>query len=231
MPPILEQLDREWAELATSPQAQRALSRWSQCHPVLAGHGDFVAVLRARQDPARAPALLSALAALAPDDDLAARALLQALIPGLVRLARSTGNDDAAALVELVSLAWERIRTYPATRQGSVAGNVLLDVRKRYRQHRLIEAPTTPGLVDTEPVDGRSCSPEDIVLGRLLIEDLDRARRQGVVTAPMLGVIMRTRLGGEQLAEIAAEQHIDSHVLCQRRWRAERRLRQLPLAS
>lgn len=230
MAPVLEQLDREWAELATSPRGRRALTRWAERHPVLAGVGDLDALLKARRDPTRAPALFAALAVLAPDDQLAARTLLQALVPGLIHLARSTGNDDPAALVELVSIAWERIRTYPQSRHGSVAANVLLDTRKRYRQHRLIEAPTTSLPIDTDPVDDRS-SPEQVVMGRLLIDDLDRARRQGAVTEPMLRVILRTRLGGERLAEVAAEHDVEPQVLCQQRWRAERRLRHLPLAS
>ena len=129
-----------------------------------------------------------------------------------------------------MSLAWERIRTYPSTRHGSVAANVLLDVRKRYRKHRLIEAPAASLRIDGEPADD-GCSPEDEVLGRLLIEELAEAQRDGVITARALGVILRTRIGGERLAEVAAEQKVDPQVLCQRRWRAERRLRTLPLAG
>lgn len=62
---------------------------------------------------------------LAPVDAIAARAVLQALLRGLTQLAATTGYDDPAAFDELVLLAWERIRTYPGTRCGSVAANVL----------------------------------------------------------------------------------------------------------
>jgi hypothetical protein len=83
-----------------------------------------------------------ALAALAPSDQLAARTLLQALLGGLCNLARCVGRD-ANAVDDVVSLAYERIRTYPAHRPGSVSGNVLLDVRKRYcRAH----APASRGV-------------------------------------------------------------------------------------
>ena len=75
--------------------------------------------------------------------------LLEALLPGLVRLAGITGYDDPAAIEEIVSLAWERIRTYPPGHWGSVAANVLLDVRKRYRAHCLIWAPRS---LDTEEI-------------------------------------------------------------------------------
>ena len=229
MASTLEELDREWSELATSPRARRALIRWANDHPALAGLGDLDELLANRRDNNRAPGLLAALAALAPADELAARALLQALVPGLARLSSLTGNDDPVAIDELVSLAWERIRTYPTTRRGSVAGNVLLDVRKRYRKHRLIEVPASLELTG-DPEDD-ACTPEDEVLGRLLIEELAAAEREGVVTAPVLRLILRTRLGGESLGEVASEQHVEPQVLCQRRWRAEQRLRKLPLAG
>jgi hypothetical protein len=204
--------------------------RWARRHESLTGLSDLEGVLDRRRDRSQAPAVLRALAALAPGDDLAARCLLQALIPGLVCLAARSGNDDPAALDEMVSLAWERIRTYPTTRHGSVAGNVLLDVRKRYRAHRLIDAPTGAWQHDGDAIDQRP-GPDDEVLGRLLLEDLAAARRDGVVSGPALELIVRTRVVGESLAEVAEAEAVEPQVLCQRRWRAERRLRQLPLTG
>jgi hypothetical protein len=93
--------------------------------------------------------------------------LLPALVPGLARLSSLAGNDDPSAIDEMVSLGRERIRTYPTTRRGSVAGNVLLDVRKRYRGHCLIEVPASLQLTG-DPEDD-ACTPEDEVLGRRLI--------------------------------------------------------------
>ena len=147
----LMSLDAEWRQLARSGRARRALRQWSIAHPVLRGLPDLDGLLERRRDDHAAPAILRALAVLAPGDDLAAPTLLQALLPGLVRLAGIAGYDDPAAIEELVSLAWERIRTYPAGRRGSVAANVLFDVRKRYRA-RLIDAPRSP---DAEAVGGR----------------------------------------------------------------------------
>ena len=122
MAPILRELDREWAELATSPRARRALMRWVNTKPDLAGNHDLVDVLAARRDPARSGPVLKALASLAADDDIAARTLLQAVLPGLITLAACSGNGDDAALDEMVSLAWERIRTYPCQRTSCPGG-------------------------------------------------------------------------------------------------------------
>jgi hypothetical protein len=63
------------------------------------------------------------------------------------------GRDDDA-VDDVLAIAWERIRTYPSCRPGSVSGNVLLDVRKRYRrQHQLLcdRPPTTSSRSSRQP--------------------------------------------------------------------------------
>ncbi|HWL41516.1 MAG TPA: hypothetical protein VNQ73_01135 [Ilumatobacter sp.] len=230
--PVTALLDTEWDALACSPLARRTLIRWSRSYPALAGLADFAALLERRRDPAVANDVLAALAELAPSDEMASRVLLQALLPGLVRLAATAGYDDPSALDEMVSLAWERIRTYPTTRRGSVAANVLWDVRKWYRRHRLIEAPRS---VPLDKLDERAApgveSAEATVLAGVAVAELGQACRDGVISDAALALIVRTRLGGEALADIAADEDVNVHRLAQRRWRAECRLRALPWAS
>jgi hypothetical protein len=218
----LAALDREWQSLAHSPDAKRRLMRWGRAEPRLAGLDNLEQLLELRRDPAAAPAVLATLARFAPSDVLAGRTLLQALIPGLISWARSAGYDDPAAIDEMVSLAYERIRTYPQTRRGSVAANVLLDVRKAYRRHRCIEKPhaTTGGNL---ALHARSA--EDQALGRHLIGELADARRRGVISAGALELIVRTRLADVPLEAIAHEERVNVQCLVARRSRAERRLR------
>jgi hypothetical protein len=230
----LRSLDAEWRRLARSPRARRALSRWATTYPALDGLADLEQVLERRRDPAQASTVLSALAALAANDELAARTLLQALLPGLVRIAFNAAADDGSAIEEMVSLAWERIRTYPTGRPGSVVGNILLDVKKRYRQHRRIEAPRTTLLPESRvlpPADADLVlSAEDEVMRRVaFVELLQRQRKLvGDVNAR---AIVRTRLVGMSLAEVAAEENLSVNALTFRRWWAERRLSEFPLAS
>ena len=88
MNPTLTELDREWRELCRSTTSRLALERWASAEPALAGSLTLEAVLVERKDDAEAaPAILAALARLAVDADIAARTLLQALMPGLVKLA------------------------------------------------------------------------------------------------------------------------------------------------
>jgi hypothetical protein len=152
MEPILQVLDAQWCEVASSPEARRALVRWTNDHEVLAGMRDLNDVLLSRRDPRVSGEVLSILARLAPTDVLATRTLLQMLLPGLVRLVGTVGHGDPEAQDEIVALAWERIRTYPTSRNGSVAANVVLDVRKQYVRLRRGDQAVALHLV-TEPID------------------------------------------------------------------------------
>lgn len=229
MEPILQALDAEWSEVASSPEARRALIRWANDHEQLEGLHDLDDVLRCRRDPLRCHQVLHVLAVLAPTDVLAARTLLQTLLPGIVRMVGTIGHSDPDAPDELVALAWDRIRSYPASRSGSVAANVVLDVRKRYLQQFGSDGIVPLHLIGDPIATDRTT--EDDVLAILLIEEIEAAQRDGHLSAAVLDVIMRTRLGGERLKDVAKDHGVPTKVLCQRRWRAERRLRALPLVG
>ena len=137
----LSELDREWRELCRSATSRRRWRRWIETEPLLAGMPTLKAsstsggtTPRPRRHPGRARPVRRHPRPGGPHPAPGARA-------GLVRMAPTTCSDDPSAIEEFVSLAWERIRTYPTSRPGPVAANVLMDVRKRYREHRAIEAP------------------------------------------------------------------------------------------
>ena len=226
MAQILQSLNQEWSAIADSPAARRALIRWSTAHPVFLPAADLDQVIALGYQLEAGPEVRRALATLAPTDRLAARTLLQALLGGLVNLAQRVGRD-ADAVDDFVRLAWERIRTYPAHRPGSVSGNVLLDVRKRYRfeQERAKRSRVAVHPAILEP------SAEDHVVGHAFFEELVAASEQSGVSSKVLGTIIRSRVGGESMADLAAEQQVSLKVLWHRRWRAEARLRELPLAG
>lgn len=226
MAQILQSLNKEWSTIVDSPAARRALMRWSSAHLVLARADDLDDVIALGYEPEEGPEVRRILAALAPTDEIAARTLLQALLGGLCNLARRIGRDRDA-IDDVVSLAWERIRTYPAHRPGSVSGNVLLDVRKRYsREH---DGATRTRAVerceDFEP------SPEDRVVARAFLDELVAGGKRSGVSSEVLATILRSRVDGESMADLAAEQQVPVKVLWHRRWRGEARLRELRLAS
>ena len=229
MTPILQKLDREWPQLATSPEARRALIRWANDHDELTGFTDLRDVLESRHNPDRCYDVLHALARLAATDELAARTILQMLLPGIVRLVATAGRGDRDAAGELIAIAWERIRTYPTTRTGSVAANVVLDARKRYLKTRG-DTHTVPMFGCHDLLDEAS-SPEDQAIAVLQVQEICDARNRGILNPASLEVIVRTRFVGETLAEVASDHGVTTEIACQRRWRAERRIRSLPLAG
>lgn len=226
MNPTLTKLDREWDAIKASPASRAALLRWGQREPALDELNDLGHLLDKRTSPEEAPAILSALARLAAHDELAARTLLQALVPGLLRLASTVCRDDPTSFEELVAFAWERIRTYPQSRSGSVAANVLWDVRKAYRRHRAIEAPRS----DCDEPENLAAGPsaEETALAGLAVDDLLAvARESGVISPAALALILRTRVELVPLVVAAREQHATAQQANCIRWRAERRLRPL----
>ena len=221
----LQALDQEWAELADSLGGRAALDRWALAEPALAEvAGGLDGILAHQRHPAVFTGMLAALARLAPTDRLAARTILQALLPGLVGVARRSGSADADAIEEVVSLAWERIRTYPAHRPGPVTGNVLWDVRKAYVRHRALDRPQPIPLHDTTMATNDR-SPEDVVLDHDFIRWLAETGRHGVAKPEGVRAILATRIGGIPVAEVAAWEGVQPQGLKMRRWRAEASLR------
>jgi hypothetical protein len=105
MPPtIFAELDHDWATLVESATATTALRRWQRDEPALAPFSamtELVAAAHRRGAPAECDRILVALARRAGSDGLAARTLLQLLLPGAKALARRLwwlgGPDERAA--------------------------------------------------------------------------------------------------------------------------------------
>lgn len=172
LPPcsVLVRLTREWEALGARPAVLARARSWDLGVP-LHSLGDLLvatgmqvsAAARAERhgrEPAdraageRANALLCRLVVVARRDDLAARAVLQRLLPGLLAVARrrsrGMGPGDAAVCLEdLVAAAWSVIRTFPVERRRvHVAAQLLRDaeyhVFVRPFRRVLVQQPLTP---------------------------------------------------------------------------------------
>lgn len=227
----MRSLNTEWATVADSPAARRALMRWTSRHPELAAANSVDDFVDTRSCPGWGDQVQRALAAEAPTDELAARTLLQALLGGLARLGTRLAPDDPDVVDEAVSMAWNRIRTYPSQRSGPVAANVLLDVRKEVLRARGDGAVIPSGDAVNRRCTDDAQTPDEVVCGRAVVEELAAARDRGMVSSAALATIFRTRVDGESLAEVAEDMGMSADAMWRRRSRAERRLRSLPLAS
>lgn len=175
--PLLARLDREWHALTSRPAALRRAHGWGLGVP-FAGLDELVAATgssslhaAARLAAAACPTapglddrplpsgdeVLARLVMVARRDDVAARVVLQRLLPGLVsRSRRWSGHRDGGssdAFDELLSAAWMVIREFPVERHPQhVAARMLRDseyrafgrARRRLLVHELVE----PGVLD-----------------------------------------------------------------------------------
>ncbi len=225
---LRDDLQREWAAVAAGPEGERALRRWQASEPALAelrSVGELVATAN-RPGDETASEVLRPLLRLAGVDPLARRCLLQAMLPGLVRLCGrhpSAGEDADERLAQVLTLALERIRELAGTDVAYPAAAVAWRVGDRLRRAEAVNrrSPVVPlghlGLEDRPGRPARSAS-EDLTA--LLVEGV----RRGRVRQHDAALIYTTRVVGVPCHVLAADRGIDPTVLRTRRRRAERHL-------
>lgn len=140
--PLLRQLCEEWVELNHSPAASAAAQGWCSRSGL---NGQTVGAIIDGIDRAPAPAKDSAIQALRgmhlAGDRIAGRVLLQAMLPGLVGLARrgraprsETSFDDQVQ--RAVTEFWGVISLERDLAVDGIAGRLLLDTLNRFSSHR-----------------------------------------------------------------------------------------------
>jgi hypothetical protein len=171
--------------------------------------------------------VLATLVRIAADDDLAARIVLQRLLPGLSALARrysDTIEEQFDALDEAVSAAWIVIRLYPSERRtGFVAATLLRDVEyvafRRRRRRKGATVPTPRVVFELIPMEPAPTAAEE------LAELLDDARAANFAAAD---VELAERLGdGATVGELAAERKVTPRTVRNHRRVVAYRLRRL----
>lgn len=237
-PNIIKALDDEWETLGTSRRYRESLARWAEAEPVLSGFGSPAEVVKRaerRGDPAGSNELIGALLRLA-DDPLAARTLLQALLPGLAaRAARGAWAARASRRCapacegldeldqEVVASAWERIRSLAGTSPDWPACVLVEGAWRRVRQR-------------AETARARSCRSAPLTGAARAEVDLDRPAaealtvhlvdqvRRGRLKPAEAGLVYTTRVLGHSPSDLAQCLGIDARALRARRTRVERRL-------
>lgn len=230
MDPVpVTRLERDWRrELAGHVLADH-LHDWRRREPVLRPFkcpAALLAWLRRSRPGAREDAVLLALLRCARGDPLAARFVLQAMMPALKRLSAGVpvdADEQAELWSTLLRCAWECIRGYPLQRRPRrVAANIRLDVlHDVVRAHRLgtVErrraAPCPPALLPAVSVLRAAGDVDGL---------LSRAVRAGAVSAGEAELVAATRIDGRSLVSLATHMGVPYDALRMRRARAERRL-------
>ncbi|HWX97582.1 MAG TPA: hypothetical protein VNZ01_12125 [Solirubrobacteraceae bacterium] len=169
-------------------------------------------------------AVLCALLASARQEPIAGRVVLEAMLPGLKKLAGRIlvdAREREEVWSALMACAWERIRTYPVERRPrKVAANLLLDCLRGTLTalegaRRDPASPAWPALAELEA--SANCEGD---VDALLAE----ATAAGAVSEAEAELILVTRIDVVPLRVLAGSQGVRFDTLKHRRNRAERRL-------
>ena len=201
---VLRRMDAEWAALQEDGRARDACRRWAVAAPVLTGCARPDEVL-ARVASAPDAVLGHLLAEAAAGERLAARVVLQALLPKVVRMA---SVDPAAEVDDYLTSMWCMIAAYPLGRRPtSVAGNLALDTLKAVRRERhpevdVVTAPDLVLLVADRRSSAAAGSPDRD--GPSVARVLARARQHALLderTRSLLHSVYAEGLSGESAAQ------------------------------
>jgi DNA-directed RNA polymerase specialized sigma24 family protein len=220
-------LEQDWRRELHGPRLHSRYAAWRRSEPALAQWRSPAAVLRLLYEPgahAEKDAALYALLGRARTDPLAGRLVLQALLPGLKRLVGRLLIDvrEREELWSIVmACVWEGIRAYPPERKRKVAANLLLDCLHEaldvIARDRKAAAHALVGLPSLEPAAEPECEGD---VERLVRE----AVSAGAISDVEAWLILRTRIDGATIRELAAGWGFSWEALKRRRQRAERRL-------
>jgi hypothetical protein len=224
---LIERLEAEWPALASGPLGAR-LRLWSDQEAALAGFATPQHLLRHLLNLGGSPRLkdetLAALLRQAQSDPLAARVVLQALLPGLKSLARrilfEAGERDEVWSA-LLAHCWERIRRYPLERRPTrIAANILLDALKKTTYELKRERRDRDEVSNEASTAQLAHLPVDRDVERLL----RRAVEAAAISADEAELILHTRIDRADMHALAAKADLTYHALNTRRLRAEKRL-------
>lgn len=225
MDPV-DALEREWPHLAA--RLTERLKAWSEEEPALAAFPTARLLVGFLQRPGAdydlKDALLAALLRRARSERLAGRVVLQALLPGLKRLAGfliRVPEERDEVWSTLLAACWERICAYPLQRRPQrIAANLLADTRKAL----LLERTNTVVLAEREQLWGDVPIPPLPLAAVDLERPLRGAVAAGAITAEQAELIAASRVDGVDLRTLATKEGVFYNTVNVRRLRAERRL-------
>jgi hypothetical protein len=228
---ILTRLQREWNLLSRRRSAVARATAWKLTPSVLSSLDDLLVLTGLGTAPAHPASdeTLRRLVTLARHDDLAARVVLQRMLPGLSNCAKRNANGfdtQLDALDELLTEAWTVIRSFPIeSRDRYVIKNMLRDCEYRAflkaRRRMLVQDVTDPTDLD-RAVDADEGADEPI---GIIVELLRRARFAGMSDADVAVVV--TLLNTSTVKQAAVALRVTDRTVRNRRESAVRQLRAL----
>lgn len=219
----------EWTRLRSRPDHLRAASTWQIIDGPIGSLDEILGAVGYECDPTPdTERRLRRLVALARDDELAARIVLQRILPGLLAVVRRRRGQADHVLEELVGAAWIAVRTYnPARTPRSVAAALISDAdysafRAHTRRRSSTERPVDPQVDDVPHVHEPSSCEQ---LAVLLVD----AAEAGIAPADL--ELLRQLLAAPTTNQLAEVMRITPRTIRNRRDRITSRLREVALAA
>jgi hypothetical protein len=217
----IDVLESDWRRELNRPLLRSRFQAWRGAEPALSRFEDAAALLRFLRgpgSPAEKDAVLCALLTRTRSEPLAGRLVLQAMLPGLKKLAGRIlidAREREELWSALLACAWERIRIYPVERRPrKVAANLVLDCLRGTLRSLASARPEPAALAAT----GLEACEGDV--DGLLAQ----ATAAGAVSEAEAELILSTRIDRLPLSVLARSQGVRFDTLKHRRNRAERRL-------
>lgn len=221
----------EWQQLRRRPTACEQATGWQIIDGQVDDLDDVLHAIGFERPPH--PAYDRALRRLvdrAASDDLAARVIVQRLIPGILAIVRRRGRHHAGtqAFEELLGALWIAVRTFnPDRRPSCLAAALLSDA-----DYRVFRAPNRRRSSGEVPVDMSQlpiAGPTDRSSDDELADVLELARDAGF-NEDDLDLIDRL-LAADSPADVARALEVTPRTIRNRRQRITRRLRDLATAA
>jgi hypothetical protein len=222
-------LDREWEQLCRRPAIVDRARSWRVTSRPFRSLDELLRLAGFRTVPSdEADEVLRRLVVVAADEPLAARIVLQRLLPGLLAIVRREQQRDRGvdAFDLLAGEAWLAIVTYRADRRPTdIAARLLNDARHRAfttprrRQQRTPEDVVPPARLDLPRMPQPGSSFEELMVV------LREARQDGLADSDLAAVC--GYLGDATAISQAAADGITPRTMRNRRYRAIERLREL----
>jgi DNA-directed RNA polymerase specialized sigma24 family protein len=219
----------EWARLRTRPEHLATANGWQLIDQPVDDLDQILAAVGYQCTSTRdSEQRLRRLVELAATDELAARVVVQRLLPGLLAVVRRRRGIAEFVFEELLGAAWIAIRTFnPARSPSNLAASLISDAdytafRADRRKRSSLEYPVDPQL-DERPHVHEPSSCEQ--LAQLLAE----AAEAGVPDDDLQ--LLRGLLDAPTASHLAAALQITPRTIRNRRARITSRLRAVALAA
>jgi len=232
---LLTRLQREWTLLSSRRSSVERAAAWKLTPRVLSSLDELLVLTGLGPGPIdpSSDETMRKLVAVARHDDLAARVVLQRMLPGLSAIAKrhSDGFDTQLdAVDELLSVAWAVIRSFSIeTRDRYVIKNLLRDCEHqaflKSRRRRIVHELADPTDLDL-PVDEDAFDQEPL---GTIVDLLCRAKKAGMSEADIAIVV--TLLNTSTVKQAAAALRVTDRTVRNRRQSVIHQLRELAGAA